>query len=375
MKKFFIILVFLLTLSTTIVLGSGDNFFSGDNSFELVENGLEILSQLAGENIMIDNENVLAEGTANDLLILAGSNVASNAIGSYGFMAAETLNVSGDILKDTFAAGNNINLIGNVGRDAYLFGTKININGTVGRNVYACGNEIIISGSISGDVKIAGNSVRITSDSIIRGNVKIDATQIRIENNASIIGIVTYNGDAENVSIPNNVVSSAINSTNNDVVYSKNIIVDKIKEFILWLFINIILFIFTMLICPKFFEKIEKTYEEKGGALYATSLGWGIILIIVIPIISIISLITVIGSALGFVGLLAYTVIMVYATVITGYLLGKTMFSNSHINKYLIGIIGVAAIQILRILPVIGGFFSIIIALIAFGLVKEIMKK
>ena len=122
-------------------------------------------------------------------------------------------------------------------------------------------------------------------------------------------------------------------------------------------------------------DKVINYFKEKEGILYGTSIVWGMILLILIPIIAIIALITVIGSALGFAAILAYTVILVYSTVITGYLLGTTLFVDKNMNKYLVGIIGITAIEILRRLPVIGGLISFVVILIAFGMIKEIIKK
>ena len=174
--------------------------------------------------------------------------------------------------------------------------------------------------------------------------------------------------------MPQNATTN-INQVGIVKVEEKNEFIEKIKNTIKWLLINIILFAATMLICPGLFSRIEKSFNEKGGEIYATSIGWGLVFFIVIPIIAIFALITIIGSALGFVGLLAYTVIIVYSTVITGYLLGTTMFFNKKMNKYLVGIVGIIAIQILRKLPVIGGLISFATIVIAFGVIKEIMKK
>lgn len=323
---------------------------------------------------MIADRYVNAEGIAEDLLILAGATVNSKAEGSYAFMAADILNISGEILKDTFAAGNTINITGNLGRDAYLFGSSINIDGSIGRELYAYGDEINLNGTIGGNISVDATSINISSNAVISGDIEINATNIKIEDGAIINGIVTYNSNAESVDLPQNITTN-VNQVGAIKVEEKNEFIEGIKSTIKWLLINIVLFAVTMLVCPGLFMRIEKVFNEKGGEVYASAIGWGLLFIIVIPIIAIIALITVIGSALGFASLLAYTVIIVYSTVITGYLLGTTMFINKEMNKYLVGIIGIIAIQILRKLPVIGGLISFATIVIAFGMIKEIMKK
>lgn len=379
MKKISAIFICLFLLGTTVVLGSGEEFldntiFSGDTDDTLIDSGIDILEQFNGDNIMMADSTVVAEGEAKDLLMLAGATINSMATGSYGFMAADIVNISGDIFKDTFVAGNNINIMSNIGRDVYAFGSKINMNGTIGRDMYAGGGEININGSIGRNAHLTGNKVIISSTSVINGDVVIDANRIVIEDGAIINGVVSYNSNAEYTQIPSNITTN-VNIVEVTENRNTNVFISKIKDIAIWMLINIILFVVTMLIAPGLFEKIETAYKNKGGSLYASSIGWGVILLVVIPIIAIIALITVIGSALGFATLLAYTVIMVYATVLVGYLLGVTMFSKTNMNKYLVGIIGIAVVEILRNLPAIGGVISFVVILIALGIIKEIMKK
>ena len=78
---------------------------------------------------------------------------------------------------------------------------------------------------------------------------------------------------------------------------------------------------------------------------------------------------------LGFTASFMYITILAFSTVLTGYLIGSTIFKNSKINKYLVGIIGILIVQVLRIIPLIGGFISFIAILLAFGIVVQIMKK
>ena len=328
MKKFFLFFI-LLVFSSTLVLGVSseiidDVIFSGDVEENILESGEDILYESNGENIMIIGDVVNAKGAAEDLIILAGESVNSDAIGEYGFMIANNLNISGDVLKDNFIAGNNINVTGDIGRDAYLFGTIINIDGTIGRNLYVCGSEINIKGVINGDINVSANKVFISSDATISGDIEINATHIEIEDGIKIGGVLTYNSNAEEVIIPDNVINNK-NEIVDIQVEEENFILAGLKDIIKWILINIVLFIVTMLVCPRFFDKIDKIFSGKEFIIIGGLIGWGVILLIVIPIFAIIALITVIGSALGFAGLLAYTVIFVYSTVITGYLLGKIL--------------------------------------------------
>lgn len=378
MKNFFLLLVVFIFSSTLVLGASGEalenTIISGDSKDFLLYEENEVIDISNGENIMLVGDVVNADGAAEDLIILAGESVNSYANGEYGFMAANNLNISGDVLKDNFVAGNNINVIGDIGRDAYLFGSIININGTIGRNLYVYGSEINISGTIDGDAKISADKIFISSEATISGDIEINTEYIEIEEGTQIGGVVTYNSNAKEIIIPNSV-----RNNKNDIVdiqiEEENILVSEIKDIAKWICINIVLFIITILICPAFFDKIDKIFKEKDTMIIGNSIGWGLLLFITMPIISIIALITVIGSALGFAALLIYIVILVYSTVITGYLLGRILFDNKNLNKYLIGVIGIVIIEILRRLPVIGGIMSFIVLLVSFGVIREVIRK
>lgn len=308
------------------------------------------------------------------MLILAGATVNSKAEGSYAFLVADILNISGEIYKDTFAVGNTINITGNLGRDAYLFGTNINFDGHIGRNLNIYGDDIKINGIVGENVNITGTNIHISANAVIDGDIEMVATNIKIEDGVTINGTIKYNSNAELIEFPQNIDTN-VSQVGLVKIEKKNNFFEEIKSIIKWMFINIVLFAVTKFICPGFFRKIESLFKERSGDIYISSIGWGLIYIILIPIISIIALITVIGSAIGFIGLLAYTVVFVYSTVITGYILGKAMFYDKSKADYLLGIIGILAIQILRKLPVIGGIISFVTIVMAFGVIKEIVRK
>ena len=96
--------------------------------------------------------------------------------------------------------------------------------------------------------------------------------------------------------------------------------------------------------------------------------------IIIIPIISLLAIFTFIGSAIGMIGLLAYTVGYMCATVIVAYAFANTLLEKNNKNPYLMGILGILIIEILRRLPVIGGVISFIIICIAFGTIIKLIK-
>ena len=370
MKKICSILICIFCICTSFVLASEglenniQNLLSShdenyDNSSDILtsNNTISTTNSFDGENIMEANDEIYTTGKAEDLILLAGGTINSFATGKYAFVAGEKISISNVIEKDAFIAGNKIIINGYIGRDIYFAASEIVINGEIGRNAYLFAGKVIIG-----------------KESIINGDLYIAASKIEIEDGATINGTVTY-GSNSSVIIPNSIKTNIIQENENVKISTKNSMLSVIKDFLFWLFCNIILFIITMLLAPGLFERISNAIKNKGGIIYASSLGFGLLLLILIPILSLIAIITIIGMLLGFTASFMYITILAFSTVLTGYLIGSTIFKNSKINKYLVGIIGILIVQVLRIIPLIGGFISFIAILLAFGIVVQIMKK
>ena len=287
-------------------------------------------------------------------------------------MAASQLDISGEVFKDTFAVGNEIQIDGSIGRDLYALGNTIAIDGNVARDVYIGGEELSIRGRIGGDIKFAGDSIYISSRSVIDGDLDLYANEITIEEGAVIEGTVTYQSSVESISIPQNI-KTKINEVKTVEAPQENIFVEAVKSLLWWSVANFILFAVLRALFPKMFEKIKSIYTEDTVQKYCSSCGWGVLSIFVIPFLSVLCIFTLIGSTVGVIGLLLYTIGFMIATVIAGYAIANTIIDKD-MNGLLKGLIGILMIEILRRLPVIGGLIAFIVNGIAFGTVIKLVK-
>ena len=133
MRIFFLIsIVFIITTQVVIATNNGtpfaeSSFFSGDekennetylfsgeslNEVEFENELNEVVKTNKNKNIMLWGKELDIKGEAKDLIMAAGANITSKALGSYAFMAASQLNISGEIMNDTFAVGNNMEMEG-----------------------------------------------------------------------------------------------------------------------------------------------------------------------------------------------------------------------------------------------------------------------
>lgn len=363
MKKFCILLAVILCMCTSAVFATDFLDMAPldvyPQDFPENEGELEILSPKTNENIIMADTDVNVSGQANDLIILAGNNINSNASGLYSFIAGNTVNLSNVIEKDIFIAGKSISIDGNVGRDAFLAGSDISINSNIGRNV-----------------QVFASTFRIGNNAVINGDINVFATNISIADGAVINGTVTYY-DTATANIPSYVKTNIIKDTraDNDELKTNTSLTSKIQDRIFWSIANFVLFALTLLIAPGLFKKVSDANRSGSIGTYLKSLGFGFLLLFFVPLLAIILIVTLIGMPFGFISLLLYVLLIIYSTVFVGYLIGDTIFKDK-MNNYLKGLIGIIIIEVLKIIPVIGGIVSFATVSISLGLlVVALLKK
>lgn len=312
----------------------------------------------SAKNIFLFGGEVNATGIANDLIILAGGNVNSSAVGDYSFVAGNVIKASDTIYKDAFIAGNDIV-----------------INGDIGRDLYVAGKSVLVNGSVRGNIYVVASTLTIASGATVGGEVNAHScSNIVISDEAKIEGIVRYT-DTATASIPSTVKTSVMASKIDEDFNKENEVISKVKKVLYWIVANTILFSILLLILPGIFDKIKKSFETKGGKVYLTSAGFGILLLVLVPIVVIMALMIVIASPLGFLMIIGYTFELLVTTVLVGYLLGTTLFSKTHMNKWVVGFLGIAILEILCAVPFVGGLISFIKVLVGMGIIIEILKR
>lgn len=355
MKKFSFILIGILILSMSVVLaesGESENFI--DN---VLTTPAESFSENEDGNIMKVGSNVLATGTANDLIMLVGESVESKAFGKYAFIVGNTVVISENVEKDTFVLGNSVVISGDIGRDLYVMGKNVTISGNVNRNVYVCATEF-----------------EILEDVVVGGDVNATTVgKITIAENAMVGGTVSCL-DTAIVSIPDNI-NARITISEIDEEFNNPTIFEGISSMFFWICANVLFFSLALLLCPAMFEKLSSVYENKKEKVYLTSLGWGAVMLFAVPFLAILLMITIIGVTAGFAALTLYLILMMISTITVGYLLGNTIFSKNKVNKWVRGLTGIAILEIVSLVPYVGGIVGFAKVLIGLGIVVELFKK
>jgi cytoskeletal protein CcmA (bactofilin family) len=202
--KIFGILVPLLSICLLLGFSTplkAAQFKEGDytlESSEIVEENLYVggtIVQIDGVvdgDLFIGAETVTITGTITGDLYAAGNNLElSDTANVYGstFLAGQSINVKGDVLKNLFIAGAISNISGNVGKDVTVFSATSTISGPVTEDVRVFSNKSTISDYVKGEALVYAESSTIDEDLVtgeiyeytdFNKEVKVDTTNLNI---------------------------------------------------------------------------------------------------------------------------------------------------------------------------------------------------
>lgn len=320
------------------------------------ENPTEDLESLRfGHNLLLAGNVYDSNASAQGLLFSAGNVMNLKADSEYGFYAGNSVTISSKIEKDLFVAGNTIT----IANDA-----------KIGRDVFAAGNVITLNSNIPGDVSIGASKVIIKGIDI-GGNLNIDAETVVIEGESSVAGRFIVNADAEISGIDRISYAELEKYENLDIeVTAADIMVGVILG-IICLFVT---FVVVLAMFPGINKKVEK---ELTSIQFGKDLVVGICTLIFIPFICIFLLISIIGSLAGVVLMLAYVLMLILSLAFTGFWLGKLIMEKafqSQMNPFLEALIGIILVKVLGMVPVFGGYVTLIAVVLGLGLIMQCLR-
>lgn len=322
------------------------------------------------------------------------------------YIAAGSVFVNSDVSGDLFGAGGTIIVEGNIEQDAVVAGGTVMINGNVGGDIRVAGGEVTINGSVSGDVLVAGGTVRLTEkasvagdlaagagdlsiDGIIAGSVKIAGGVVRL--NSSLPGSVKVVADEKLTVGSKAIIPGGISFKGSqeavveDGAQVGTINFEKVAAhqkgalngmmfaiFSIAFVIKALGLILAGLLLMKLFPRTAKNSVDSMRDGMWRNTGVGFIALIVGPIVAILLLVTLFGmyiaGLLFFAWLIMLILSILVACVFSGaWIIMKLTKKESLVYNWQALVIGVVAIAILSIVPVIGGIAFLILLMMAFG--------
>lgn len=339
-------------------------------------------------------------------LLPAGQTIDSDYI-----RTGETIQIDGDIHGDAFLVGGLVTINGKVDGDLFVLGGKVNINGSVGNSIriiagdvtvnspigrnalLVCGNcNLTRQTSISGSLLVSGGNLEVSAGKIGRGfryfgsrlflNSEINNEAFVVADREFILGPAAsvssdlkYTGNSQAILESGATVAGKISyqQNNKDDNYPKffgaRTLLSSYKRLkplteLVGFGVSALIGFILLGLFPRIFEKTVQAWQRQPAA----SLGWGIVVALMLPLVVVLLAVTIVGIPVSIVlAIVAYMAWML-SQYLTAFFLGrKIMLPRFGERRGWALLLGLFLIYLLGLIPFIGTLIKLILVLFALG--------
>ncbi len=329
---------------------------------------------VAGDRGMLSQINNLKKmGFCRTIIILFISILfIAPGAGALKMLSGDQVSVDSPVDDDIFAAGGSIDINAPVA-SAVIAGGNININAPVDGDVFVAGGQISINSDVKGKIVAAGGNIDVKGSAknivISGGNINIHSSAV-ISRDAVITGGSVNNAGRINGNLT--VRSENFQNTGSAGVvdFKKSEVSKSIQAAIgvfriLFTVGFLILGIVLIKLFPAQFFKVEE--EMMKSTIVKTVAGF--VFIFVAAVLIILIAVTVIGLPIAAISGMLFIIALMLSTSFVSFAVGRKVvdllkFKTSDI---LIFIIGFIILNIIFLIPFIGGLILIIAVSLGFG--------
>ena len=287
----------------------------------------------AGQSVNVTGSS--AKGT----VMAAGQTVDidGSEIGESLYMAGNSVSMKDTTVDgNVFAAGNSVTITGNSScNGVYFAGNMLTFEGEA-NGLFAGGSHIVVGGTINGDAILEGEEIEILDGTVITGACQIKSTKEPEVSDGAELGDYSFEQvEEEEEEFGEAAIKAGIGAK----------ILKKFTSCLYWI---AAMAAFGMLLCWLFNDHLAKAaiyMKERTEAM----IGSGVIAWMCIPITAILLCCTFILAPIGGLLALAYVLFLCAGLAFTGASLVRLLLPR--MNIFLSALIGITALEILRMIP------------------------
>jgi cytoskeletal protein CcmA (bactofilin family) len=323
--------------------------------------------EVVDDDLYIAGNNIIIDGTVNGDLWAIGSTITVNGeVKGSIVVAGQTVNINGNVGHAARLAGETVNVSGDISGDLIVFSSEANITSKAkigGDFLFGSGN-VRIDGLIEGDIKGGANEVAVANG--VGGNIELKVENLAVASTADIGGNLTYT--SENEADIQSGAKVGGKTTHNLPEVKKPAPFSGIGGKVLGFLMAFVTGLIIILIAPRRSASIADSIRNKPWA----SLGWGAIILFATPVAAIIVCFTVIGIPVALIALALYAIAIYLSQVFVGLFIGRWIigrFREVESKAIMVGALaaGLAIITILRLIPYLGFWVGLAVALFGLG--------
>jgi len=338
--------------------------------------------QVINDDFYAAGGTITIDGTVNgDVIATGGTMVINGNVNGNVIAAGGQLAIAGKVTQSVRMAGGYLTVNGQVGRDVVLAGA----NATIGSQAVIGGDVILGAGTanVGGSIgkRFLGGGSDVTFDAVTKGNVEVSADNLTIAPAAKIGGNLIYTTARElPATVKSQVTGDMIHRLPEVQAGERgrlavrgpslfDVFVGKVLGWLRAFLLGAAL----LLLWPKRTSAVTAMLQAKPW----WSLGWGVLLLLLVPLVILIVCLTIIGLPIGLIGLALYLAVLYASQIFVGLWLGRWVLAWLQRTAkwarvpgfdYWALAIGLAIIWIVRALPIPLWSALLGLAIIFFGL-------
>lgn len=343
-RTLLVMLALVIALLPALALADGEadgagNFFAGESTAA----GKTIAGDLYGAGQNVDASGAQVGASA----ILAGQYVSMNngAVGGSLRAAGYQVSASNTVVDvNATLAGRDVILgTGFSAKGVYVAAQNVNFAGACD-TLCAMAQDVVISGTVNGDVNVNAETVTVTDSAVIQGNLNVEAANEPVIAAGASVGAVSFTQSASDTDEATEGIAPVAAGA-----WFAHKALSLVKSLLGGLVLAVV-----------YYFLIRGTIADGASMMKTRPVAMpvsGFVTLISLPIAAIILLVTVVGAPAGVLALCLYGLALGFSGSFAGCMLGKLVFPKLHtLVAYLIG---VAAVAVVKIIPVVGGIVTL----------------
>ncbi len=348
----------------------------------IVAQALELRS---GEELDYSNDQIFKSNT-----YIVGSTIDFSALVEGDlFIGASTVSIEkAKILGDIFSAAGDITFSDTEVQDIRLVSGNLTIKNSrisgdvivgvgvlkidkdtkIDGDIYVGAGSVSLLGDVGGNVRIGAE--KVTINSYIGGDMRVNADSLTIKENTDVQGraIYEYGQDGNKASIDSSATFvSELEQSKAGANVSENRFFPSITSFVFSLLMIWIVGLALVLLMPICMRKTSEIIEKKSWS----TLGWGLLGLIVLPIVLFIIFISFLGIPLALMGFVLYFIMIYISKIFVGTYIGTKILKSKDKKHAPIWemALGVLIIYVLSYIPIFGGWVKFVVIVFGIGMI------
>jgi|SRR3989344_4452483 len=372
MQRTLSLLIIVLLLPMSACAARGPATFSAGRS-------LVTASSSPGNVYLAGFSVVNTAAVSGDLAVIGGSVVMAAPVSGDELLVAGSVGSRSTVLGDLRMVGGSVSNEGAVAGDLVALGFSVNNSGRTAGSTFIVAANATLSGGAAGPVIIYGNNISLAGD--FSGNIKIVATgRLSIAEGTTIRGRLSYEAPEEAVISTSATILGGVDYTNAsylpDAGTSRMLAILSIGFFVFAHILGVLILASILAgLFPRLAEEIvERAYTGRPRSILLTML-LGFAILVASPVLIILLALTFVGIGSSLMLCILYALLIVLAFLYAGILIGGMLvrrFAKRGVVLWHDGTLGMLALSLIALVPVVGLFVVLIFSLFSAGALLQI---